>query len=117
MKWDQPQLSLPLSLLFARTTLNTVFDSAEYPLHLHRQARLPAHVLWCLGHQMLEVLRDLSVQLGSRFAKFADVPYQDPLTRQQWEHLWELEPDTRRIHTAKSHSVRDATATSGRRRG
>jgi hypothetical protein len=30
------------------------------------------------------------------FAEFARVPYQNPLSRQQWEELWEAEPKKRR---------------------
>jgi hypothetical protein len=36
--------------------------------------------------------RTVSDLIERRFAEFAGVPYQNPLSRQQWEELWEAEP-------------------------
>jgi hypothetical protein len=36
-------------------------------------------------------IRIASDLLERRFAKFAGVPYQGPLSRQHWEELWETE--------------------------
>jgi hypothetical protein len=33
--------------------------------------------------------RAVSCKIERHFASFADVPYHDPLSRQQWERLWE----------------------------
>jgi hypothetical protein len=45
-----------------------------------------------IGHQVRVIIRALSRNIASRFATFADVPYHDPLSRQQWEQLWEETP-------------------------
>jgi hypothetical protein len=37
-------------------------------------------------------MRAASETIECRFAEFARVPYQNPLSRQQWEDLWEAEP-------------------------
>jgi hypothetical protein len=38
----------------------------------------------------IRTMRDL---IERRFARFARVPYQDPLCREQWEELWETEAE------------------------
>jgi hypothetical protein len=37
-------------------------------------------------------IRTVGDLLERRFAEFAGLPYQDALSRQQWEELWEAEP-------------------------
>jgi hypothetical protein len=37
-------------------------------------------------------MRSASDIIERRFAEFARVPYQNPLSRQQWEDLWKLNP-------------------------
>jgi hypothetical protein len=37
-------------------------------------------------------IRTVGDFLERRFAEFAGLPYQDALSRQQWEELWEAEP-------------------------
>ena len=49
-------------------------------------------------------IRHVSDLLERRFAKFAGVPYQTPVCRQQWEELWETEAKK----TAPSLDVQDA---------
>jgi hypothetical protein len=39
-------------------------------------------------------IRTVTDHLELRFAEFAGVPYQNPLSRQQWEELWETEAET-----------------------
>jgi hypothetical protein len=39
----------------------------------------------------VQTIRDL---MERRFADFAGVSYQNPLCRQQWEDLWEVEAET-----------------------
>jgi hypothetical protein len=45
-----------------------------------------------LGYYVRTGIRTVSDVMERRFAKFARVPYQEPLGRQQWEELWEAEP-------------------------
>jgi hypothetical protein len=45
-------------------------------------------------------IRIVSDLLERRFAQFARVPYQGPLTRQHWEELWEAEHADRRCEYA-----------------
>jgi hypothetical protein len=41
-------------------------------------------------------IRAVSDLLERRFAEFAGVPYRSPVSRQQWEELWEAEAETSR---------------------
>jgi hypothetical protein len=34
----------------------------------------------------------MSHWIQQRFSAFADVPYENPLTRQEWEDIWESDP-------------------------
>jgi hypothetical protein len=45
-----------------------------------------------LGHRVRIGIRTVNDLAERRFAEFAAVPYQGPLSRQQWEELWEAEP-------------------------
>jgi len=42
-----------------------------------------------LGYHLRESIHTLSDLVERRFAEFASVPYQNRLSRQQWEELWE----------------------------
>jgi hypothetical protein len=44
-----------------------------------------------LGCHMRRAFRTVSDLIERRFAEFADVPYQNPFSRQQWKELWETE--------------------------
>jgi hypothetical protein len=44
-----------------------------------------------LGYQLRIGIRTVSDLMERRFAEFGDLPYQNPLSRQQWEDLWETE--------------------------
>jgi hypothetical protein len=46
-----------------------------------------------LGYHVRIGIRTVSDLLEQRLAEFAGVPYQDPLSRQQWEELWETEAE------------------------
>ena len=45
-----------------------------------------------LGNHVRIGIRTVRDLLELRFAEFAGVPYQNPLSRQQWEELWDAEP-------------------------
>jgi hypothetical protein len=44
------------------------------------------------GYRLRGLIRTVSCNLERRFAAFADVPYHEPLSRQQWELLWKAAP-------------------------
>ncbi len=45
-------------------------------------------------------IRTISDLIERRFADFADVPYHNPLRRQQWEELWETEAQPEQLRIA-----------------
>jgi len=47
-----------------------------------------------LGYRARAGARTMSEFLERRFAQFAAVPYQSPVSRQQWEELWETENES-----------------------
>jgi hypothetical protein len=47
-----------------------------------------------VGCQLRAGVRTLSDLLARRFADFAGVPYQNPLSRREWEELWETEANS-----------------------
>jgi hypothetical protein len=55
------------------------------------QSELLTHLFVSMGYRLREAIRALSDLIESRFAAFAGVPYEDPLSQQQWEQLWETE--------------------------
>jgi hypothetical protein len=73
--------------------MNTIVSPAENLIaaNNHRKPQFITITFVALGYQIRMAIRDLSGQLERRFAAFADVPYDDPLSRQQWEQLWEAE--------------------------
>jgi hypothetical protein len=46
-----------------------------------------------LGCHVRIGIRTVSDLLELHFAEFAGVPYQNPLSRQQWDELWETEAE------------------------
>jgi hypothetical protein len=44
-------------------------------------------------------VRTVTDVMERRFAEFARVPYQNPLSRQQWEELWETEAEPQPLRT------------------
>jgi len=55
-----------------------------------------AAVFVALGYRARMVIHIVSDLLELRFAQFAGVPYQSPVSRRQWEDLWETETAARR---------------------
>ncbi len=45
-----------------------------------------------VGYQLEVLIHVASSKIERRFATFANVPYHDRLSRQQWEQLWRAEP-------------------------
>ncbi len=63
-------------------------------LHDRRPVHLMVAFLAAVGFHMQLGLRMISDLVERRFADFADVPYLNPLSRQQWEELWETEAES-----------------------
>lgn len=72
----------------------TIIGPAENPVVVdnRQQSELSTHVFVAIGYHMRMTIRAMSEQMERSFAAFAGVPYEDPLSRQQWEQLWETEP-------------------------
>jgi hypothetical protein len=72
----------------------TIIEPAENPIVVdnRQQSELLTHLFVAIGYRMRMAIRAMSDQIESGFAAFADVPYEDPLSQQQWEQLWETEP-------------------------
>jgi hypothetical protein len=54
-----------------------------------RQLQFMAPAFVDMGDRLRVLIRAVSCNLERRLATFADVPCHEPLSRQQWEHLWE----------------------------
>jgi hypothetical protein len=74
--------------------MSTVIEPAQYLIvtESSRRSQLVTTVLVALGRNMRVAARTMSAELECRFATFAGVPYLDPVSRQQWEQVWEAEP-------------------------
>jgi hypothetical protein len=57
----------------------------------HRPIQFKALSFDVVGCQLRAGLRTVSDLLARRLAEFAGVPYQNPLSRREWEELWETE--------------------------
>jgi hypothetical protein len=45
-----------------------------------------------IGYSLRALVRTLGCKIERHFAAFADLPYENPLHRQQWEQVLETEP-------------------------
>jgi broad specificity phosphatase PhoE len=52
-----------------------------------------AALLVALGCQVRKAIHTVGDFIERRFAEFAGLPYQNPIGRQQWEDLWEMEAE------------------------
>jgi hypothetical protein len=59
--------------------------------HELRPVQFMAAIFVALGYHVRVGIRTASDLIERRFAEFAGVPNQGPLSRQQWEALWETE--------------------------
>ena len=73
-----------VSTVIAPMALSTPVDDRQPPQSI-------ATLFVALGHRARTDIRAVSDRLEHLFAEFSGVPYQSPLTRQQWEDLWETE--------------------------
>jgi hypothetical protein len=64
-------------------------DSVAVDSRRQLQSMTPTFV--ALVYQLRVLIRAASCKIEHQFATFADVPYHDPLSRQQWEQLWRAE--------------------------
>jgi hypothetical protein len=51
-------------------------------------------IIVALGYRVRMEICTASDVIERRFAEFADVPYQNLISRQQWEELWEAEAES-----------------------
>ena len=67
----------------------TIIGPAENPIvaENRQQSELSTQAFVAIGFHMRMAIRAIE----SCFAAFAGVPYEDPLSRQQWEQMWETE--------------------------
>jgi hypothetical protein len=67
-----------------------IFSPAEDSIAIDSRRRLqfttPTFV--DIVYQLRVLMRAVSCQIERHFATFADVPYHDPLSRQQWAQVW-----------------------------
>jgi hypothetical protein len=68
-----------------------------------RPVQFMAATFVALGYRVRLGIRTMSDLMERRFWEFAGVPCQNPLSRQQWEELWqaEAEPQQLRITTRR----------------
>jgi len=62
-----------------------------------------AAFFFALEYHMRMRIRTVSDLLELRFAEFAGVPYQGPLSRQQWDELWETEAQSQQPTAERQH--------------
>jgi hypothetical protein len=74
--------------------MNTMIEPAQYPICHESSGRsqFVTTLFVALGWNMRVAMRTMSAELDRRFATFAGVSYYDPVSRQQWEQVWEEEP-------------------------
>jgi hypothetical protein len=53
-----------------------------------RKLQLMTPTFVALRYRLRVLISAASCKIERQFATFADVPYHDPLSRQQWEQLW-----------------------------
>jgi hypothetical protein len=74
-----------------------IFSSAEDAIAVRsgRQNQLIQSTLVNIGYRLRVLIRAVSSQIEREFAVFANVPYHDSRSRQQWEELWKTDPGRR----------------------
>jgi hypothetical protein len=92
-----------------------IFSQAEDSIVIddRRQLQFTTSTFVDIGYRLLVRVRAMSCQIERHFARFANVPYHDLLTRQQWEQLWEtdLTPADRRGPALNDTRPSDSPAT------
>jgi hypothetical protein len=77
-------MSVSVSTIIAPTVNSIAMDN-------RRAVQFMAAFFVALGYHVRIGIRTVSDLIERRFAEFAGVPHQGPLSRQQWEELWETE--------------------------
>jgi hypothetical protein len=76
--------------------MSTIIVPIANSIAIDNRGSLPqfmAAIFAAPGHHVQVGIRDVSDLIERRFATFAGVPYQDFVSRQQWEELWEREAE------------------------
>jgi hypothetical protein len=70
-----------------------IFSPAEDSIVFDGRRQLPFRksTFVDIGYRLRVRVRAMSCQIERHFTRFANVPYHDPLSRQQWEQLWEMD--------------------------
>jgi hypothetical protein len=68
-----------------------ILDLAEISFHVSPHVPETPHYRTA---EVRVLIRDVSCRIERRFAAFAEVPFHDPPSRQQWEQLWESDHRT-----------------------
>jgi hypothetical protein len=73
-----------VSTIIVRSVISIAIDD-------RRPVQFPPSLFVAIEHRVRIGIRTTSELIERRFAQFADVPYQYPVDRQQWEELWETD--------------------------
>jgi hypothetical protein len=75
--------------------VSTFIDPAVNSIAMddRRPVRFTPAFFVALGYHVRTAIRTVTDLMERRFAEFAGVPYQNPLSRQQWGELWETEAE------------------------
>ena len=82
-------MSVSVSTIIVPTVNSIALDN-------RRTVQFVAAFFVALEYHVRLGIRTVSDLVERRFAEFAGVPYQNPLSRQQWEELWETEASPRK---------------------
>jgi hypothetical protein len=87
--WDLSQVSVHESPAIPDTPGKPASAEGPSAMATEPHASRPAELNET--HHVRLAIRAVSDHMERRFAEFAGVPSQNPLSRQQWEDLWETE--------------------------
>jgi hypothetical protein len=65
-----------------------IFSPAKDSVTVDSRRQLMTPTFVALRYRLRVLISAASCKIERQFATFADVPYHDPLSRQQWEQLW-----------------------------
>ena len=75
--------------------MSNIFGRAANSIAVEKRQAVPflAAFVVALRSRVPKGVHAMGDLLERRFAEFAGVPYQSPVSRQQWEELWEMEAE------------------------
>jgi hypothetical protein len=92
-----------------------IFNAAQDSLAVdsRRLWQFMTPTLVAIGYRLGVLISIASSKLERQFATFADVPYHEPRSRQQWEQLWRAEPNSSRQGRYEDHEASVETGPAG----